>query len=51
MDADPRPEGFLRYVRRRRRAWLLVAAATFLGVGVSLLFGAGRFVLPVVFGE
>ncbi len=36
--------------RRRRVAWLLVATALFLGVGLLLLFGAGRFVLPVVFG-
>lgn len=50
MSDHPR-EGFLRYLRRRRRAWLLVAAAAFLGLGVFLLLGAGRFVLPVVFGE
>lgn len=50
MSDGPR-EGFLRYLRRRRRAWLLVAAAAFLGVGILLLVGAGRFVLPVVFGS
>lgn len=50
MNGAPR-EGFLRYLRRRRRAWLLVAAAGFLVVGLLLLVGAGRFVLPVVFGD
>ncbi len=35
----------------RRVVWLLVATVVFLGVGLLLLFGAGRFVLPVLFGD
>lgn len=48
---DATREGFFHYLRRRRLAWLPVAAAAFVGLGLLLLFGAGRFVLPVVFGD